>query len=142
MNEMQASLASILQTKFPGIATISRENGPALPEAPYFYTELTLAEFEPISPTRYTARFRFHISYAPGPERPVALIIDEMLEAVSELQVGGRTCRASSVAWERLEDKAASEDGYFRAEYIIQMTTDQEETGIKMQTLKQGGGLK
>lgn len=50
---------------------------------------------------------------------------------------------ASAVAWERPtgSDGAAGE-GYFRAEYVIQMTTDQVETETKMQTLKQGGGLK
>lgn len=142
VKEIQASLLSVLQTRFPDIGTVSRENEQALPEVPYFRTELTLAEFEAISPNRYTARFRFHISYVPAAGKPVVLIMDEMLESLTVLQVEGKPCRASAVAWERPEDKTPSGDGYFRAEYVIQMTSDQDETGIKMQTLKQGGGLK
>ena len=73
----------------------------------------------------------------------MAAIMDEMLEGLTSLDVGGRPCRASSVAWERptgSEGEAGEE--YFRAVYVIQMTTDQEETEMKMQTLKQGGELK
>ncbi|VTR23574.1 Uncharacterised protein [Actinobacillus pleuropneumoniae] len=39
-------------------------------------------------------------------------------------------------------DDGTSGEGYFRAEYVIQLTTDQVETESKMQILKQGGGLK
>ncbi|SMF72389.1 hypothetical protein SAMN05661091_0864 [Paenibacillus uliginis N3/975] len=142
VQEMQASLKKVLQTKFTDISPISKEDADPLPPAPYFQTELTLAEFEPISTSRYAARFRFRIVYMPVEGKPVATIMDEILESLTSLDVSGRPCRASSVAWERPEDKTPSEDGYFRAEYVIQMTSDQEETGMKMQTFKQGGGLK
>ncbi|GAE07272.1 hypothetical protein JCM10914_3491 [Paenibacillus sp. JCM 10914] len=72
--------------------------------------------------------------------QPVSAIMDQMLETLTSLEVNDRLCRASSVAWQRPE--AESEEGFFRAEYAIQLTTDQVETGTKMQTLKQGGGLK
>ncbi|OME90236.1 MULTISPECIES: phage tail terminator family protein [Paenibacillus] len=137
------ALTAKLTSSFPNIPSISKEDAAPLPPAPYFLTELTLAEFEPISTSRYAARFRFHISYVPMEGKPVATIMDEMLEALTSLDVGGRPCRASSVAWERPTGKdGATGEGYFRAEYVIQMTTDQEETDMKMQTLKQGGGLK
>lgn len=143
VHEIQTSLKSVLQTKFKDISLISKEDAAPLPPAPYFLTELTLAEFEPISTSRYAARFRFHISYVPLEGKPVATIMDEMLEALTSLDVGGRPCRASSVAWERPRgNDGAAGEGYFRAEYVIQMTTDQEENDMKMQTLKQGGGLK
>lgn len=143
VQEMQTSLKSALKTKFKDISLISKEDAAPLPPAPYFLTELTLAEFEPISTSRYAARFRFRISYVPVEGKPVATIMDEMLEALTSLDVGGRPCRASSVAWERpTGNDGAAGEGYFRAEYVIQMTTDQEENDMKMQTLKQGGGLK
>ncbi|WP_339267873.1 DUF6838 family protein [Paenibacillus sp. FSL W8-0187] len=143
VQQMQTSLKSALQTKFKDISLISKEDATPLPPAPYFQTEQTLAEFEPISTNRYAARFRFRISYVPMEGKPVATIMDEMLESLTSLEVGGRPCRASSVAWERPTGKdGATGEGYFRAEYVIQMTTDQEETDMKMQTLKQGGGLK
>ncbi|MEJ9221464.1 hypothetical protein P4H46_25120 [Paenibacillus glucanolyticus] len=137
------ALASKLSGSFPGIPFISKEDADPLPPAPYFQTELTLAEFEPISTHRYAARFRFRIYYVPVEGKPVATIMDEMLESLTSLDVGGRPCRASSVAWERpTGNDGTSGEGYFRAEYVIQMTTDQEENDMKMQTLKQGGGLK
>ncbi|WP_339219758.1 DUF6838 family protein [Paenibacillus sp. FSL W7-1332] len=143
VHEMQTSLKSALQTKFIDISFISKEDGVPLPSPPYFQTELTLAEFEPISTSRYAARFRFRISYVPVEGKPVATIMDEMLESLTTLEVEGRPCRVSSVAWERpTGNDGAAGEGYFRAEYVIQMTTDQEETDMKMQTLKQGGGLK
>lgn len=143
VHEMQTSLKSVLQTKFKDIPFIFKEDHAPLPPAPYFQTELTLAEFEPISTNRYAARFRFRISYVPVEGKPVATIMDEMLESLTTLEVEGRPCRASSVAWERpTGNDGAAGEGYFRAEYVIQMTTDQEETDMKMQTLKQGGGLK
>ncbi|MGY5345570.1 phage tail terminator family protein [Paenibacillus glucanolyticus] len=137
------ALTTKVSTSFPGIPLISKEDAASQPPAPYFQTELTLAEFEPISTHRYAARFRFRIHYVPVTGRPVSTIIDEMLETLTSLDVSGRPCRASAVAWERPtgSDGAAGE-GYFRAEYVIQMTTDQVETETKMQTLKQGGGLK
>ncbi|MBU5345200.1 phage tail terminator family protein [Paenibacillus lautus] len=141
VHEMQTSLKSVLQTKFIDITIISKED-PA-PSPPYFQTELTLTEFEPISKSRYAARFRFRISYAPVEGKPVTTILDEMLESLTSLDVSGRPCRASSVAWERpTGNDGAAGEGYFRAEYVIQMTTDQEENDMKMQTLNQGGGLK
>ncbi|EFU38668.1 hypothetical protein PVOR_29099 [Paenibacillus vortex V453] len=141
--QTRAALATKLTNGFPDIPLISKEDAAVLPPVPYFQTELTLAEFEPISTHRYAARFRFRIHYVPVTGRPVSTIIDEMLESLTSLDVSGRPCRASSVAWERPtgSDGAAGE-GYFRAEYVIQMTTDQVETETKMQTLKQGGGLK
>lgn len=143
VHEMQTSLKSVLQTKFIDITIISKEDAAPLPPAPYFLTELTLAEFEPISTNRYTARFRFKIYYVPVTGKPVATIMDEMLETLTSLEVEGRPCRASSVAWERpTGNDGAAGEGYFRAEYVIQMTTDQEENDMKMQTLNQGGGLK
>ncbi|MGG3310765.1 DUF6838 family protein [Paenibacillus lautus] len=143
VHEMQTSLKSVLQTKFKDISLISKEDAAPLPPAPYFLTELTLAEFEPISTSRYAARFRFCISYVPVEGKSVATIMDEMLETLTSLEVEGRPCRASSVVWERpMRNDGAAGEGYFRAEYVIQMTTDQEETDMKMQTLKQGGGLK
>ncbi|RAR42075.1 DUF6838 family protein [Paenibacillus sp. MDMC362] len=143
VHEMQTSLKSALQTKFKDISSISKEEAEPLPPAPYFLTELTLTEFEPISTNRYAARFHFRISYVPVEGKSVATIMDEMLETLTSLEVEGRPCRASSVAWERPTGKdGAAGEGYFRAEYVIQMTTDQEETDMKMQTLKQGGGLK
>ncbi|MCV4233428.1 hypothetical protein OHJ21_19780 [Virgibacillus sp. LDC1] len=73
----------------------------------------------------------------------MATIMDEMLESLTSLEVEGRPCRASSVAWERpTGNDGAAGEGYFRAEYVIQMSTDQEENDMKMQTLKQGGVLK
>ncbi|ACX67595.1 DUF6838 family protein [Paenibacillus sp. Y412MC10] len=141
--EMQSSLKRTLQTKFSDITTQLREDNELLPPAPYFQTELTLAEFEPISQRRYTARFRFKIHYVPVTGKPVATIMDEMLESLTSLDVEGRPCRASSVAWEQpTGNDGTSGEGYFRAEYVIQLTTDQVETESKMQTLKQGGGLK
>lgn len=143
VHEMQTSLKSVLQTKFTDNTTVSREDVAPLPPAPYFLTELTLTEFEPISTSRYAARFRFRISYAPVEGKPVAMIMDQMLETLTYLEVEGRPCRASSVAWERpTGNDGTSGEGYFRAEYVIQMTTDQEDNDMKMQTLKQGGGLK
>lgn len=143
VQDMQRSLKRSLQRKFSEIETVLRENNELLPPPPYFQTELTLAELEPISTNRYAARFRFRISYVPVEGKPVATIMDEMLEALTSLDVGGRPCRASSVAWERpTGSDGISGEGYFRAEYVIQMTTDQEETEMKMQTLKQGGELK
>lgn len=143
VQEMQTSLKSVMQTKFIDISLISKEDVAPLPPAPYFQTELTLAEFEPISTSRYAARFRFRISYVPVEGKPVATIMDEMLESLTTLEVEGRPCRASSVAWERpTGNDGASGEGYFHAEYVIQMTKDQEENDMKMQTLKQGGGLK
>ncbi|MBY0160962.1 hypothetical protein V4V36_25005 [Paenibacillus lautus] len=137
------ALASRLSISFPDISLISKEDAVPIPEPPYFQTELTLAEFEPISTHRYTARFRFKIYYVPVPEKPVAMIMDEMLESLTTLEVEGRPCRASSVAWERpTGNDGASGEGYFRAEYVIQLTTDQVEMESKMQILKQGGGLK
>jgi hypothetical protein len=143
VHEMQTSLKSALQTKFKDISLISKEDAAPLPPAPYFQTELTLAELEPISTSRYAARFRLRISYVPVAGKPVTTIMDEMLESLTSLEVEGRPCRASSVAWERpTGNEGGTGEGYFRAEYVIQMTTDQEETDMKMQTLKQGGGLK
>ncbi|WP_127593443.1 phage tail terminator family protein [Paenibacillus lautus] len=143
VHEMQTSLKSVLQTKFIDISLISKEDNASLPPAPYFQTELPLAEFEPISTSRYAARFRFRISYVPVEGKPVATIMDEMLETLTSLDVEGRPCRASSVAWERpTGNDGTSGEGYFRAEYVIQLTTDQVKTESKMQTLKQGGGLK
>lgn len=137
------ALASQLSSSFPDIPLITKEDADLLPPAPYFKTELTLAEFEPISTSRYAARFRFKIHYVPVPEKPVAMIMDEMLECLTSLEVEDRPCRASSVAWDRpTGNDGAAGEGYFRAEYVIQMTTDQKETDMKMQTLKQGGGLK
>lgn len=137
------ALTAKLTSSFPDILLCSREKDDPAPPPPYFQTELTLAELEPISTSRYAARFRFRISYVPVEGKPVATIMDEMLEALTSLDVGDRPCGASSVAWERPtgSDGAAGE-GYFRAEYVIQMTMDQEENDMKMQTLKQGGGLK
>ncbi|WP_456288393.1 hypothetical protein M1D70_26370 [Paenibacillus sp. AK002] len=132
-----------LTSSFPDIPFISKEDAEPLPPTPYFQTELTLAEFEPISTNRYAARFRFKIYYVPVTGKPVATIMDEMLESLTSLDVEGRPCRASSVAWERpTGNDGTSGEGYFRAEYVIQLTTDQVETESKMQTLKQGGGLK
>lgn len=143
VQQMQTSLKSVLQTKFIDIPSISKEEAEPLPPAPYFQTELTLAEFEPISTSRYAARFRFRISYVPVEGKPVGTIMDEMLETLTSLEVEGRPCRASSVAWERpTGNDGVAGEGYFRAEYVIQMATDQEENDMKMQTLKQGGGLK
>lgn len=143
VQQMQTSLKSVLQTKFKDIPLISKEDVAPLPALPYFQTELTLAEFEPISTNRYAARFRFRISYVPVEGKPVATIMDDMIETLTSLDVGGRPCRASSVAWDRpTGNDGATGEGYFRAEYVIQMTTDQEENDMKMQTLKQGGGLK
>ncbi|MCI1776776.1 MAG: hypothetical protein LKI04_22455 [Paenibacillus lautus] len=137
------ALASQLSSSFPNIPLISKEDAVPIPKPPYFQTELTLAEFEPISTNRYTARFRFKIYYVPVLEKPVAMIMDEMLESLTSLDVEGRPCRASSVAWERPTwNDGTSGEGYFRAEYVIQLTTDQVETESKMQILKQGGGLK
>lgn len=137
------ALASRLSNSFPDIPLITKEDAAPLPPAPYFQTELTLAEFEPISQRRYTARFRFKIHYVPVTGKPVATIMDEMLESLTSLDVEGRPCRASSVAWEQpTGNDGTSGEGYFRAEYVIQLTTDQVETESKMQTLKQGGGLK
>jgi len=142
VQDMQKSLKETLRSKFPEIPTVLREDNDLLPPTPYFQTELTLAELEPISTNRYTARFRFRISYVPVEGKPVATIMDEMLESLTSLDVGG-PCRASSVAWERpTGSEGEAGEGYFRAEYVIQMTTDQEETEMKMQTLKQGGELK
>lgn len=143
VQEMQGSLKETLMRKFSEIEMVLREDAEPLPPTPYFQTELTLAEFEPISTNRYAARFRFKIYYVAVPEKPVAMIMDEMLESITTLEVEGRPCRASSVAWERpTGNDGTSGEGYFRAEYVIQMTTDQEETEMKMQTLKQGGELK
>ncbi len=137
------ALSSQLSSSFPDIPFIFKEDADPLPPAPYFQTELTLAEFEPISTNRYAARFRFKIYYVPVTGKPVATIMDEMLESLTTLEVEGRPCRASSVAWERpTGNDGTSGEGYFRAEYVIQLTTDQVETESKMQTLKQGGGLK
>lgn len=137
------ALASRLSISFPDISLISKEDAVPIPEPPYFQTELTLAEFEPISTSRYAARFRFKIYYVPVTGKPVATIMDEMLESLTSLDVEGRPCRASSVAWERpTGNDGTSGEGYFRAEYVIQLTTDQVETESKMQILKQGGGLK
>lgn len=143
VQEMHASLKSVLQTRYIDITIITKEDADPLPPAPYFQTELTLAEFEPISTSRYAARFRFRISYVPVEGKSVATIMDEMLECLTSLDVEGRPCRASSVAWERpTGNDGTSGEGFFRAEYVIQLTTDQVETESKMQTLKQGGGLK
>ncbi|WP_036665202.1 DUF6838 family protein [Paenibacillus sp. FSL H8-0457] len=140
---IRLSLATRLTISFPDIPFIFKEDADPLPPAPYFQTELTLAEFEPISTNRYAARFRFKIYYVPVPEKPVAMIMDKMLESLTTLEVEGRPCRASSVAWEQpTGNDGTSGEGYFRAEYVIQLTTDQVETESKMQTLKQGGGLK
>lgn len=137
------ALSSQLSSSFPDIPLISKEDNDPLPPGPYFQTELTLAEFEPISTSRYAARFRFRISYVPVEGKSVATIMDEMLECLTSLDVEGRPCRASSVAWERpTGNDGTSGEGFFRAEYVIQLTTDQVETESKMQTLKQGGGLK
>lgn len=137
------ALAYQLSSSFPNIPLITKEDADPLPPAPYLQTELTLAEFEPISTSRYAARFRFRISYVPVEGKPVATIMDEMLENLTTLEVEGRPCRASSVAWERpTGNDGAAGEGYFRAEYVIQLTTDQEENDMKMQTLKQEGGLK
>ncbi|UNK17652.1 hypothetical protein MNQ98_24855 [Paenibacillus sp. N3/727] len=135
-------LANKLTIHFPDIPLSFREDDGAIPQAPCFQSELALAELVPLATNRYAARFRFRISYVSSISKPVALIMDKMLESLTVLQVEGKPCRASAVAWERPEDKTLSENGYFRAEYVIQMESDQEETGIKMQTLKQGGGLK
>ncbi|MCM3493257.1 hypothetical protein M4D52_07360 [Paenibacillus lactis] len=141
--KIQASLKEILHLKFSEIITISKEDAVPIPEPPYFHTELALAEFEPISQRRYAARFRFRIFYVPAAGQPVAGIMDEMLESLTELEVGGRPCRAAAVAWERPErEGAAAEEGYFRAEYVIQVSSDSTESVPKMQTLQQGGGLK
>nr|WP_251035651.1 hypothetical protein [Paenibacillus sp. ISL-20] len=132
-----------MKTKFKDIPLITKEDAAPLPALPYFLTELTLSELEPISTSRYAARFRFRISYMPADGKPVATIMDELLESLTSLEVEGQLCRASSVAWERpMRNDGAAGEGYFRAEYVIQMTTDQEENDMKMQTLKQGGGLK
>lgn len=140
---IRETLLANLSISFPDISLISKEDADPQPPAPYFQTELTLAEFEPISTNRYAARFRFKIQYVPVPEKPVAMIMDEMLESLTTLEVEGRPCRASSVAWERpTGNDGTSGEGYFRAEYVIQMTTNQVETESKMQILKQGGGLK
>lgn len=137
------ALASQLSSSFPDIPLITKEDADLLPPAPYFQTELTLAEFEPISTSRYAARFRFRISYVPVEGKSVATIMDEMLECLTSLDVEGRPCRASSVAWERpTGNDGTSGEGFFRAEYVIQLTTDQVETESKMQILKQEGGLK
>ncbi|MFB4325435.1 hypothetical protein RB298_24235 [Priestia sp. BR_2] len=137
------ALASQLSSSYPDIPIITKEDADPLPPAPYFHTELTLAEFEPISTNRYAARFHFKIYYVPVSEKPVAMIMDEMLESLTSLDVEGRSCRASSVAWERpTGNDGTSGEGYFRAEYVIQMTSDQVETESKMQILKQEGGLK
>lgn len=143
VQEMQGSLKETLMRKFSEIEMVLREDAEPLPPTPYFQTELTLAEFEPISTNRYAARFRFKIYYVAVPEKPVAMIMDEMLESLTTLEVEGRPCRASSVAWERpTGNNGTLGEGYFRAEYVIQLTTDQVETESKMQILKQGGGLK
>lgn len=140
---IRETLLANLSISFPDIPLISNEDAAPLPPAPYFHTELTLAEFEPISTNRYAARFRFRISYTPVEGKPVATIMDEMLECLTSLEVEGRPCRASSVAWERpTGNDGTSGEGYFRAEYVIQMTSDQVETESKMQILKQEGGLK
>lgn len=137
------ALVTKITSSFPDTPLITNEDADPLPSAPYFQTELTLAEFEPISTNRYTARFRFKIYYVPVTGKPVAMIMDKMLETLTSLDVEGRPCRASSVAWERpTGNDGTSGEGYFRAEYVIQLTTDQVETESKMQTLKQGGGLK
>ncbi|WP_342576392.1 DUF6838 family protein [Paenibacillus sp. FSL M8-0142] len=137
------ALASRLNSSFPGIPLISKEDAVPIPEPPYFHTELALAEFEPISQRRYAARFRFRIFYKPAAGQPVAGIMDEMLESLTELEVEGRPCRAAAVAWERPErEGAAAEEGYFSAEYVIQVSSDSAESVPKMQTLQQGGGLK
>lgn len=137
------TIASRLSSSFPGISLISKEDADPLLSPPYFQTELTLAELEPISQRRYAARFRFRIFYEPAEGQSVAGIMDQMLESLTELEVDGRPCRAAAVAWERPEREGnAVGEGFFRAEYVIQLTTDQVETETKMQTLKQGGGLK
>lgn len=141
--QTRAALATKLTNGFPDIQLIFREDDTPIPQTPYFQTELTLAEFEPISTNRYAARFRFRIHYVPVTGKPVSAIMDEMLETLTSLDVSSRPCRASSVAWERpMGNEGATGEGYFRAEYVIQMTMDQEGTDMKMQTLKQGGGLK
>lgn len=141
--QTRTALATKLTNGFPDIQLIFREDDTPIPQPPYFQTELTLAEFEPISTNRYAARFHFRIFYVPVPGKPVATIMDEMLECLTSLDVEGCPCRASSVAWERpTGNDGTSGEGYFRAEYVIQLTTDQVETESKMQTLKQGGGLK
>lgn len=143
VHEMQTSLKSVLQTKFIDIPFISKEDGVPLPSPPYFQTELTLTEFEPISKSRYAARFRFRILYVPAAGQSVAGIMDKMLESLTELEVDGRPCRAAAVAWERPErEGAAAEEGCFRAEYVIQVSSDSAESVPKMQTFQQGGGLK
>ncbi|KOR82529.1 phage tail terminator family protein [Paenibacillus solani] len=141
--QINYALTAKLTSSFPDILLCSREKDDTAPPPPYFHTELTLAELEPISTNRYAARFRFRISYVTVEGKPVATIMDEMLESLTSLEVDGRPCRASSVAWERpTGSEGETGEGYFRAEYIIQMTTDQEETDMKMKTLKQGGELK
>ncbi|EGG33340.1 MULTISPECIES: phage tail terminator family protein [Paenibacillus] len=143
VQEMQGSLKGTLMRKFSEIEMVLREDAVPTPEPPYFQTELTLAEFEPISTNRYAARFRFKIYYVQVTGKSVSSLMDEMLECLTSLDVEGRPCRASSVAWERpTGNDGTSGEGYFRAEYVIQLTTDQVETESKMQTLKQGGGLK
>lgn len=143
ISHINYALIAKLTSSFPDILLCSREKDDPAPSPPYFQTELTLAEFEPISTSRYAARFRFRISYVPVEGKPVATIMDQMLETLTYLEVEGRPCRASSVAWERpTGNDGAAGEGYFRAEYVIQMKTDQDENEMKMQTLKQGGGLK
>lgn len=92
VQEVQASLESVLQMVIINITNISVEEAYPLPPAPYFHTELTLAELEPISTNRYAARFRFRIYYMTVEGKPVATIMDEMLEELTLLDVGGRLC--------------------------------------------------
>lgn len=141
--QTRTALATKLTNGFPDIQLIFREDDTPIPQPPYFRTELAQAELVPLSKSRYAARFHFRIFYVAGAGLPVAEIMEPMLEALTVLHVNDRPCRASSVAWERpTRNDGTSGEGYFRAEYVIQMTTDQEETEMKMQTLKQEGGLK
>lgn len=142
IQKMKDALTDRLASIFPNIPLVFREDAGIVPEAPFFRSELALAEFDPISANRYAVRFRFHISYVPTSGKPLPLIMDEMLEGLTVIRVEERPCRAATVAWERPKEGTATGDGYFRAEYAIQMTSDQEEPDVKMQTLKQGGGLK
>lgn len=142
VQQMRDALATKLTSSFPDILLCFRENDDTSPQAPYLQAELALAELVPLATNRFAARFRFRISYVSLLGKPVALIMDEMLESLAVLQVEGKPCRASEVAWERPENQVVPRDGYFRAEYVIQLTSGQEETGIKMQTFKQRGGLK
>ncbi|MEK3733676.1 DUF6838 family protein [Paenibacillus sp. FSL M8-0334] len=137
------ALAFRLNSSFPGIPLIFRKDAVPISEPPYFHTELTLAEIEPVSQRRYAARFRFHIGYVPAVGQSAAEIMDEMLEALTVLAVDGRPCRAVSVAWERPEGEGGTErEGYFRTEYVLQLLNEQTEEGVKMQILQQGGHLK